>query len=71
MQVILDNGKVARGVVVVDAVNGIPFDSLAQTIVKSSDGNTTTITVSYGGNSYVQTIVISGLTTTISKWVKQ
>ena len=71
MQVILDNGKVAQGVVVVDAATGVPVDSLAQTVVKSADGNTTTFTVVYGGNTYVQTITISGLTTTISQWVKQ
>lgn len=49
----------------------LPIDSIAQTLGYTA-GDLTTITVVYGGNTYVQTLTYtSGNITAISKWVKQ
>lgn len=50
----------------------VPVDSLAQVLGYDASGNLTTITVSYGGNTYVQTMTwTSGNMTGVSQWVKQ
>jgi hypothetical protein len=49
----------------------LPIDSIAQTLGYTT-GDLTTITVVYGGNTYVQTLTYtSGNITAISEWVKQ
>lgn len=49
----------------------LPIDSLAKTYGQSA-GQITTITVSYGGSTYVQTLTYNnGLIATESAWVKQ
>lgn len=49
----------------------IPIDSLTQTLGYTS-GDLTSISVTYGGNTYVQTLTYSsGVLSTISGWVKQ
>lgn len=50
----------------------IPLDSLAQTLGYDGSNNLTTITVSYDGNTYIQTFTYVGSNLTgISAWVKQ
>lgn len=50
----------------------LPVDSLAQTLAYDGSGNLSTITVSYGGNTYIQTLTYTGSNLTgISQWVKQ
>ena len=50
----------------------LPLDTLAHTFAYNTSTQLSTDTVSYAGNTYVQTYTYtSGLLTGISKWVKQ
>ena len=50
----------------------LPIDSLAQTLGYDGSNNLTTITVTYNGITYVQTMTYVGSNVTaISQWVKQ
>lgn len=49
----------------------LPIDSLAQTLGYTGS-NLTSVTVSYGGQTYVQTLTYTGVNLTgVSQWVKQ
>ena len=62
---------VLSGMVVADDGVALPIDSLAQTLTYSA-GLVSTATVSYGGETYVQTYTATaGYITGISQWVKQ
>lgn len=50
----------------------LDLNSLAQTLAYNADGTINTITVTSGGNTYVQTMTYTGGNLTgISAWVKQ
>ena len=58
----------------VTATDGVqvPIDSLPQSLAYDGSGNLTTTTVTYLGNTYVQTLTYTaGKVTGISQWVKQ
>jgi len=58
------------GIVASDGVT-LPIDSLAQTLGYTGS-NLTSVTVSYGGQTYVQTLTYTGVNLTgVSQWVKQ
>ena len=59
----------SRNQVMADDRTLLYIEDLEQTVVVS--GGVTTISVTVGGNTYVQTLTVSDGTTTITKYVKQ
>jgi len=78
VQVLLEDGRVAQGIAVVNQAGGI-VDSLNATldalppyqIAYNADGTINYWCVSYGGNNYKQTLsYTTGLLTSVGEWVK-